>query len=56
MGTKVLPIGQVGIIMLLEPLLQIITAALFAQEIPSFINICGGILVFLSIIGVSLKK
>ncbi len=53
LGTKTVPIGQMGIIMLLEPVLQIITASIFAHEIPLPINILGIGMVFLSIIGVS---
>ena len=45
-----------GIIMLLEPILQIITAALIDREIPTYINIIGMILVFMSIIGISYKR
>ena len=56
LGTKTVPIGQMGIIMLLEPMLQIITAAIFAKEILLPINLVGIGIVFLSIIWVSLKK
>ena len=56
LGTKTVPIGQMGIIMLLEPILQIITASVFAHEIPTGINIFGMGIVFLSIIGVSTTK
>ncbi len=56
LGTKTVPIGQMGIIMLLEPVLQIITASIFAHEIPLGMNIFGIFLVFISIIWVSLKK
>lgn len=50
LGTKTVPIGQMGIIMLLEPMLQIITAAIFAKEILLPINLVGIGIVFLSII------
>ena len=56
LGTKSVPIGQMGIIMLLEPILQIITASIFANEIPSSINMIGISIVFLSIVWVSMKK
>jgi drug/metabolite transporter (DMT)-like permease len=56
LGTKLVPLGQMGIIMLLEPVLQIVTAALFAKEIPTNINIIGMWIVFVSIVGVSRLK
>lgn len=56
LGTKYVPLSQVGIIMLLEPVLQISTAAIWGGQVPSFINLLWMVLVFVSIIWVSMRK